>query len=76
MFMESSLQNSSVIKIIPQFIRRHNGVSTQKIIQNPLRFLVAHSMLHLAGYDHIEDAEREQMERMQKEILNQLEIFR
>lgn len=41
-----------------------------------LCFLVAHSMLHLAGYDHIEDAEREQMERMQKEILNQLEIFR
>ena len=35
-------------------------------------FLVAHSMLHLFGYDHMEDGEREQMERMQEEILNEL----
>lgn len=35
-------------------------------------FLVAHSMLHLFGYDHMEDEERLQMERMQEEILNQL----
>lgn len=41
-----------------------------------LCFLVAHSMLHLAGFDHIEEEERIQMEQMQKEILNQLEIFR
>lgn len=41
-----------------------------------LCFLVAHSMLHLAGYDHMEEEEREQMEQMQKEILDQLEIFR
>ena len=41
-----------------------------------LCFLVAHSMLHLAGYDHIEEEARIQMEYMQKEILEQLEIFR
>ena len=41
-----------------------------------LCFLVAHSMLHLAGYDHMEEEEREQMEQMQKEILDQLGIFR
>ena len=41
-----------------------------------LCFLVAHSMLHLTGYDHIEDEERVQMEQMQKEILEQLGIFR
>lgn len=35
-----------------------------------LAFLVAHSMLHLFGYDHIDDAERENMEAMQEEILN------
>lgn len=34
-----------------------------------LAFLTAHSMLHLAGYDHIDDAEREQMEKKQEEIL-------
>jgi probable rRNA maturation factor len=36
-----------------------------------LAFLIAHSMLHLCGYDHIEDEERLEMERKQSEILNQ-----
>lgn len=34
-----------------------------------LAFLTAHSMLHLAGYDHIDDSEREKMEILQEEIL-------
>lgn len=34
-----------------------------------LAFLVAHSMLHLCGYDHMEDGEREQMEERQRKIL-------
>lgn len=40
-----------------------------------LCFLVAHSMLHLFGYDHMEE-EREQMEQMQREILSGLNIVR
>jgi len=35
-----------------------------------LAFLTAHSMLHLAGYDHIDDEERKVMEQKQDEILN------
>ncbi len=34
-----------------------------------LAFLVAHSMLHLCGYDHMEDGERLLMETRQNEIL-------
>lgn len=34
-----------------------------------LAFLVAHSMLHLCGYDHMDDEERERMEKRQREIL-------
>jgi probable rRNA maturation factor len=34
-----------------------------------LAFLVAHSMLHLCGYDHMEEEERLEMERRQSEIL-------
>ena len=34
-----------------------------------LAFLVAHSMLHLSGYDHMEEEERKDMEAMQSEIL-------
>lgn len=34
-----------------------------------LAFLVAHSMLHLCGYDHMEEEERMRMEHRQEEIL-------
>lgn len=34
-----------------------------------LAFLTAHSMLHLMGYDHMEDQEREIMEEKQRGIL-------
>ncbi|SFG07877.1 rRNA maturation RNase YbeY [Oribacterium sp. WCC10] len=41
-----------------------------------LAFLVAHSMLHLFGYDHMVDDERIEMERRQKEILEGKGYFR
>jgi len=41
-----------------------------------LAFLIAHSMLHLSGYDHILDDERIIMEQKQKEILDKLGITR
>lgn len=41
-----------------------------------LAFLVAHSMLHLMGYDHMEEQERQIMEGKQSEILEQLKITR
>ncbi|MDO5381851.1 MAG: rRNA maturation RNase YbeY [Eubacteriales bacterium] len=41
-----------------------------------LAFLVAHSMMHLFGYDHMEDEERAVMEDKQKEVLNNLGITR
>lgn len=44
--------------------------------QRELAFLVAHSMLHLSGYDHIEDGEREIMEAKQEEILQKLHLTR
>ncbi len=39
-------------------------------------FLVAHSMLHLCGYDHMEEDEAREMERRQEEILTRLNITR
>lgn len=45
-------------------------------VKRELAFLVAHSMLHLFGYDHMVDDERENMERMQREILEKLGITR
>ena len=39
-------------------------------------FLIAHSMLHLLGYDHIDEAERKVMEVKQEAILDVLGITR
>lgn len=44
--------------------------------ERELAFLVAHSMLHLFGYDHMDDAERLVMEEKQEEILGRLGITR
>ena len=45
-------------------------------IEREYAFLIAHSMLHLFGYDHMEDDERIIMEQKQREILEVLEIVR
>lgn len=39
-------------------------------------FLLVHSLLHLLGYDHMEETERESMESIQDEIMNHLGISR
>lgn len=45
-------------------------------VRREFAFLVAHSMLHLCGYDHMEDAERARMEQKQEAILTGLGITR
>ena len=39
-------------------------------------FLIAHSMLHLFGYDHMEEVERKEMEMHQKKIMELVNITR
>lgn len=39
-------------------------------------FLITHSMLHLFGYDHMQEDEAKVMEDKQKDILNQMNILR
>lgn len=45
-------------------------------IKRELGFLVAHSMFHLLGYDHMETEDRENMEKRQREVLDSLGITR
>lgn len=45
-------------------------------LEREISFLTAHSMLHLMGYDHMEEEEREVMEQKQEEILQKLGITR
>ena len=60
----------SVEKVISQ--AREYGHSEKR----ELAFLVAHSMLHLFGFDHMEEADRLLMEEEQKKILDTLCIYR
>ena len=43
-------------------------------VEREYAFLIAHSMLHLLGYDHMEEEERAVMEKKQREILDGLGI--
>lgn len=45
-------------------------------LERELGFLIAHSMLHLCGYDHMEEEERKVMEQKQRDILESLGITR
>ena len=45
-------------------------------VEREYAFLIVHSMLHLMGYDHMEDGEREQMEERQRIIMERLGISR
>lgn len=45
-------------------------------VRREYSFLIAHSMLHLMGYDHMEVEDRFLMEQMQREILDRLKILR
>lgn len=45
-------------------------------VKREYAFLIAHSMLHLLGYDHMEDDERLIMEEKQRNILDKLGIER
>ena len=61
-------------------------ISTQKAIeqaqeyghsiQRELAYLTAHSMLHLMGYDHLNDKDKAIMRKKEKEIMEKLEIFK
>ncbi len=45
-------------------------------LKREVAFLIVHSMLHLQGFDHMEDEERTAMEKAQSEILKELDIPR
>lgn len=45
-------------------------------VERELGFLTAHSVLHLCGYDHMEDEERIVMEEKQREILDKIGLKR
>jgi probable rRNA maturation factor len=55
---------------------KEQAVSYGHSLKRELCFLAAHSALHLLGYDHEDEKEREKMEEKQKAILDSLGITR
>ena len=45
-------------------------------VKREYAFLIAHSVLHLSGYDHMEEEERLVMEERQREIMEKVQILR
>lgn len=45
-------------------------------VEREYAFLITHSMLHLFGFDHMEENEAKVMEDKQKDILNKMNILR
>ena len=60
----------SVDKVLEQ--AQEYGHSTKR----EYAFLIAHSMLHLCGYDHMDDEERKVMEEKQRAIMEKINILR
>lgn len=45
-------------------------------VRREVAFLTVHGMLHLLGYDHMEEEEREEMEKEQDFVMEKLKISR
>ncbi len=45
----------------------------KKTFKQHLNHMIVHAILHLFGYDHIQDDEAEEMEAIEREILNHIE---
>ena len=57
----------------------HVAAQAEEYGHSPLRelsFLTVHGMLHLLGYDHMEAAERQEMEEEQRHVMEELGIAR
>lgn len=55
-------------------IVRDESSAQNKTLQSHWAHMVIHGTLHLLGYDHIEDAEAEQMESLETRLLHELGI--
>ncbi|MDR1334637.1 MAG: rRNA maturation RNase YbeY [Holosporaceae bacterium] len=53
---------------------QREAVGQGKPLVDHLRHLIVHGMLHLIGYDHLDDAEADQMEALEVKILQKFGV--
>lgn len=61
--------------VAPAYVRRQAG-ETEVGFDDEMALMVAHGILHLLGYDHIEDGDAELMERREAELLSMVGVDR
>ena len=60
--------------IVCASVVEQEAIEQKKPLANHWAHMIIHGILHLLGYDHIEDDEAEEMESLEIDILAQLEI--
>ena len=63
-----------IVLCVPRII--HQAEDYGHSILREYSFLICHSMLHLLGYDHMEEEERNRMESRQRVIMDKIGISR
>lgn len=63
-----------IILSVPRILEQAEGYQHSR--KREYAFLIAHSMLHLLGYDHMEPQEAREMENRQEQALQTLHITR
>ncbi len=60
--------------ILAAGVVRTEAAQQSKPLADHFRHLVVHGILHIMGYDHVDDAQADEMESLEKEILVKLGI--
>ncbi len=61
--------------VAPAYVSRQ-AAETEVGFDDEMALMVAHGILHLLGYDHIDDADAERMERREAELLSMVGVER
>jgi len=57
--------------VSPSYVRRQ-AIDLEVAFEDEMALMVTHGILHLLGYDHIDDDEAERMERRERELLSKV----
>jgi len=78
---EPDIENGPDINVLGDIILSVERAEEQAVdyghsLRREIAFLTVHGMLHLLGYDHMEEADRLEMEKEQRYVMEQLGILR
>jgi probable rRNA maturation factor len=54
--------------VAPSYVRRQAD-SQGVVFEDEMALMITHGMLHLLGYDHVDDDEAERMEQRERDLL-------